>query len=611
MGMLTAKAPQPWHLGVAGNARGLGHDGGRVGRRNEENIERPFLDANLGHSALIHKALSWSSNVIFLKRSARGACLFLFVVLVCLQAIAQQKSASPLAEFERRFAAANSAKQAGDLPAAAAASGKIVALGLREMGKLRLFEAAYPEAARFFRRSLEFEDVADAHVDLAAANLYTSQLDEALKEISQALAADPRNATAWNIQGQAQMKKKDYRAAVESFQKSLEIRPDRETSYSLASCLLRLKDKEKAAAIFQQMAGESGDRSGLHLLFGDAYRNATLYRDAIRDFQRALSLDPKVPNGHYFLGLTYLMRDEWVFTPDARQQFLEQLRVDPGNFSANYLLGYMAFSSNQSQEADHYLGEAARLKPSSSEAWLYLGLNAYRRKDNQRAEQLFRKAIALAERSGVDAHNDIRKAYTSLGRILIASGRAAEGERYFERARAIQQNIIADNQETSGMGDSSGSGVSSADVTSLSQSEPPVPLGGTGKDAATPLGGNPLSHAKLTQGQQRQAAAQEEFLRSVLGGAFNDLATVEAMQQQYAVALGHYQEAEGWDPKVPGLMRNLGFTAYRAGNQPEAIRALRKALALAPGDDEARAVLRELGATVPGQVPQKKEAKKP
>jgi len=161
------------------------------------------------------------------------------------------------------------------------------------------------------------------------------------------------------------------------------------------------------------------------------------------------------------------------------------------------------------------------------------------------------------------------------------------------------------------MGNSRGSGVSSGDVPSLTQNEPLVPLGETGKDAATPLASNALSHAKLTQGQKKQVAAQEEFLRSVLGGAFNDLATVEAMQKQYAIALGHYQEAEGWDPKVPNLMRNLGFTAYRAGNQPEAIRALRKALALAPDDDAARAALRELGATVPGQGPQKKEDNKP
>jgi tetratricopeptide (TPR) repeat protein len=584
---------------------------GKSPRLEQLATKRVLLNTNLRHSALIHTPSFRSSSVIFWRRSARGACLFLLAVLGGLQASAQQKPASPLDKFERRFAAVNSAKKAGDLPAVAAASEKIVALGLREMGKLRLFEAAYPEGARFSRRSLEFEDVADAHVDLATASLFTHRFDEALKEISQALAADPRNPTAWTIQGHAQMKKKDYRAAVESFQKSLEIRPDREASYGLASCLLLLKEKEKAAAIFQQMMVASGDRSSLHLWFGVAYRNATLYGDAIREFQRALSLDPKVPNGHYSLGLTYLMRNEWVLTPEARRQFLEQLRVDPRNFSAKFLLGYMAFSSNQPREADHYLGEAARLNPSSSEAWLYLGLNAYRSKENRRAERLLRRAIALAERSGVHAHNDIRKAYTSLGRILIASGRAAEGERYFEKARAIQQNIIADDQEGSGMGDSGRSGVSSTDVPSLPQNEPPVLLGGTGKDAATPLGSNVLSHPKLTQSQERQVAAQEEFLRSVLGGAFNDLATVEAMQEQYAVALGHYQEAEGWDPKVPNLMRNLGFTAYRAGNRPEAIRALRKALALAPGDGAARAALRKLETTVPRQVPQKKEDSKP
>src|SRR5499427_8939683 len=177
----------------------------RLFRRNQTSrlepraSQRVLLSTNLGHSALIHTAPSRSSNLILWRRSARGACLFLLAVLGPAQASAQQKPASPLDEFERRFAAAKSAKEAGDLPAAAAASEKIVALGLREMGKLRLFEAAYPEAAKFSRRSLEFEDVADAHVDLATANLFTSRWDEALKEISQGLAADPRDATAWTI----------------------------------------------------------------------------------------------------------------------------------------------------------------------------------------------------------------------------------------------------------------------------------------------------------------------------------------------------------------------------------------------------------------------------
>ena len=143
-------------------------------------IKRVLLLTSLGHSALIHTPPFGYSNIFLWRRSARGAWLFLLAVLGCLQAGAQQKPASPLDEFDRRFAAAQAAAKAGDLPATAAASEKIVALGLREMGKLRLFESAYPEAAKFTRRSLEFEDVADAHVDLAAANLFSSRVDEAL-----------------------------------------------------------------------------------------------------------------------------------------------------------------------------------------------------------------------------------------------------------------------------------------------------------------------------------------------------------------------------------------------------------------------------------------------
>src|SRR6185503_21366103 len=65
--------------------------------------KRVLLGTNLGHSALIHTPPSRSSNVILWRRSARGACLFLLAVLGCLQARAQQKPASPLDEFDRRF----------------------------------------------------------------------------------------------------------------------------------------------------------------------------------------------------------------------------------------------------------------------------------------------------------------------------------------------------------------------------------------------------------------------------------------------------------------------------------------------------------------------------
>ena len=521
----------------------------------------------------------------------------------------RERIASPpvrkMEELRKRFAEARAAKEAGDLPAAARANEKLIGLSLREMGKLRTAENAYNEAAEFYRRSLEWEDTSDAHADLAIVYLFADRLDVSLAEAGKALASDPRNAAIWTVQGEVLIKKKDYRAAVESLQRSLALRADSETSYALANCHLRLKEKEKAAAIFQQMAAAAGERSDLHVLFGIAYRDAHMHDEAIQEFQRSLALNPKAPGVHYLLGLSYLWRNEWAPTPEARREFHKQLELDPGNFGADYMLGYMAFSSYQLAEADRYLAAAATLNPQSSEALLYLGLNAYRGRQNRRAEELLRKAVALAEREGVSGHQDIRKAYTTLARILITSGRAPEAQPYLRKARELEQSIISDDQLGSGVGADGGSGVTSTIVPSLPQNEPQVSLSSRdGPDLSAPLNPNILSRAKLTTGGKKQAKAQEKYLRSILGASLNDLATAEAMQERYAAALAHYQEAERWDATVPNLMRNLGFAAYRAGNQQEAIRALKKALVISPSDDAARDALKELTSSAERQGPQ-------
>jgi len=76
-----------------------------------------------------------------------------------------------------------------------------------------------------------------------------------------------------------------------------------------------------------------------------------------------------------------------------------------------------------------------------------------------------------------------------------------------------------------------------------------------------------------------------------LGLSFNDLATSEAVGGEYLAALGHYQEAERWDAHIAGLAKNLGLSAYRGQNYPEAIRGLTLALQEKPADKPVRAML--------------------
>jgi tetratricopeptide (TPR) repeat protein len=100
-----------------------------------------------------------------------------------------------------------------------------------------------------------------------------------------------------------------------------------------------------------------------------------------------------------------------------------------------------------------------------------------------------------------------------------------------------------------------------------------------------------MARVNLTDQQRAAADAQENRLRSILGLGFNDLATSEAVRKEYSVALGHYQEAEHWDPDIPGLEKNLGLSAFRSNDYPEAIGGLSRALAEKPADTPLRALL--------------------
>src|SRR5260221_668826 len=68
----------------------------------------------------------------------------------------ERVAAPPVREMEelkKRFAQARAEKEAGDFPAAARANEKLIALGLRKRGKLRMVKNPYPEASDFYRRS--------------------------------------------------------------------------------------------------------------------------------------------------------------------------------------------------------------------------------------------------------------------------------------------------------------------------------------------------------------------------------------------------------------------------------------------------------------------------
>jgi tetratricopeptide (TPR) repeat protein len=508
---------------------------------------------------------------------------------------ATKSTSSADEELLRRVSAAAAARSSTEPFAASEANKRVISLAVRQLAKLHMILATYPQSIALYQRSLDFEELPDVHSDLAVAELGAGRLDDALAEAHRTLAAAPDNARALTIRGRVLMAKGQFRGAAQSLSAAVKEEPELETLYSLGISYLSTRDaadKPKAKETFERMTKVFGDSSSLHVLFGRAYRDAQDMPGAIREFERAVALDPSTPHAHYFLGLAKLAVNEWKPTPEVRIQFQKELQFHPHDYLANYLLGFIASNDRDYDVSDRYLKAAAEIGANWPEPWLYLGINAYAQNDVAHAEEYLRKAVKLTGTEESRSNYQIRRAYVTLGRILSASGRAEESEMFLGKARNLQKKTMELTQQQISSVITEGGGTMAAvvplDTSRESEIAPPLPAN---IDPFARMDATTFSETSLTAEQRAAIAEKEKQLRAILGLAFNDLATSEAVRGEFLAAVGHYQEAERWDATIQGLYRNLGVAAFRIQNYSEAIRAMSIALQSAPGDAPVHAML--------------------
>ena len=199
---------------------------------------------------------------------------------------------SIMMELRARQEKLDAAKKSNDPVAIGDASRQVIASALRQIARLKLIDGAAPDAIETYRRSIDFEDSPDTHVDLSAAYLAAGRIGDSFSEVANTILISPNNARAWHLDGKILLAKKDYSHAANALQQSLALQANANASYLLGSCLLQMKEYDEAGKIFRDLARGSRDRAGLHLLFSDAYRLAGYSADADREIKDASRLDP-------------------------------------------------------------------------------------------------------------------------------------------------------------------------------------------------------------------------------------------------------------------------------------------------------------------------------
>lgn len=506
---------------------------------------------------------------------------------------APKKSDNPQAELNRRIEAANSAQRSGNPATIAQANQKLLAWLLHAMGQLRISEGAYPQAAELYRASLKFELLPGIHSDLALADGLAGNQDEAIQQAKLAVADHPRDPHAYITLGRAYIAKKEYASADKVLTQAARLHPDINTLYLLAISWLSAgqpDSRRHADAVFAQMKAMAGDSGSLHVLMGRAYRDAGLMSDAVKEFERAIALDTTTPHAHYFLGLASLSMNEWQPTPKAEEEMRKELEYHPDDFLANYMLGFIESNEHKYADADKNLKKAATINPTWPEPFLYLGLDAFAQRDDKTAETMLRKAVELTGADEARSNYQIRRAYVDLARILARSGRGKEADVFSAKARDLENKVMRQTQQKATALLLSEGGKTGETPGMVPLEEQPS-LKDASADAAARLDASVIANSTLTPDQRVAAKTAEDALRPILGQSYSDLATAEAIQKQYVVALQHYQAAEQWNPEITGLAKNLGQAAYHADNYTEAVRGLAKAVQENPNAASLRAML--------------------
>jgi tetratricopeptide (TPR) repeat protein len=265
------------------------------------------------------------------------------------------------------------------------------ALSLHGAGELEAAVAAYREVL-----AVESDNVA-ARSNLGAALAALGRYEEAIEAYRVALAQVPDPGIRRNL-ALAFYKSGDLNRAVEELEVLRRTAPDGlRTTLLLADCRFRLGQLDQVEELLRPVAAghpdnravlyllsmalarngkiaesqplvdrllEGGDSAETHFVLGSVAFSAGNMPDALRELEKALELNPRLPSLRSYYGRALL------FTGDADAAlvaFEQALADDPNDHDAHYYLASILATRGRVEEARPHAERARQLRPHSGE----------------------------------------------------------------------------------------------------------------------------------------------------------------------------------------------------------------------------------------------------
>lgn len=498
----------------------------------------------------------------------RSATFPLLLLLVLFQ--------SPQDSIRQHYQAAEAHRLAGNLAGAEFEFTAILAKGYGRLGKIYSARKQYQQAIKILESAaVAAPDSQQVQLDLTIAYFEAGQYRNALAAARKVLALNPQSTGGHHMLGKTHFMLGDFVPATAELEAALKLVPnDHDVAYTLGLAYLKQRQFAPAKRIYDRILKQFGDRPQLRIIFGRAYRETGFLPEAIEEFKRAVALDPHFPRAHYYLGLTYLLKDGTERLNDAREEFKIELAANPEEFFANYYLGVIYAIEREWDLAIRFLQKASGIQPNNPDPYFHMGQAHQSKGDHLQAIEVLRKSIALNPQL---AHNEyqVTSAHYRLGQSLMKVGHTEEGQKQLKLAAQLKSESFKRDEERA---------TAYLNVTSLRAHDQAAP-------AINAAEGVVASTVPLDETTRQALDTSEDYYAKVVASAHNNLGMLQAQREEFSKAVHEFALASNWDATLDGLNFNWGLASFKAEQFKDAIAPLEKELSFHPANTAATQLL--------------------